>query len=737
MSCLRVVYVSFLLVVLNFGNAEAGPMEPALARYLKGSANEQNDWRLILSSIESRLNSLDHLYTSQLTPTLEARLEHFQQRISGMEVKLLRVEALLTSKLDRMSDNISSRHFRDDMVQTDMFRKIETAYDGITHRLAYMDRKSENAFLKLQEKSETFSKKMESMNNALTDKYDSIESQLTDIVDGMEDINKSFHSSGTKPTKYPDKKENITQQMQSETQDKLRSNPLQEFIKEVKIMCGNSSENLKLLREEFNDFRQGNSTEKSFNSFSDHLERLLNEYASKVSDLGAQGTKSDFKIASHLSTIEKVVNSSKAEMQNGMRALMVQVGKLSRKDDTQYEVIDQKLLSDVAQKLDTNFEKVISTQNTFMESCHRLQMDESQLEGQISDILNKLIDNFEATTREHHHVLRKIEGLLVKHDIHTKKELHQANANIKTAYEQYKKESEEIQEKYKQTADNLEALFALVQNVIGNDNGVIRKRITKEKELIDYIQSLERALNSTKLQQMEILDSYKLTIETLIVPLNQTKQEDTHFTNDIMKNLTQSLSLLKERIENNKNTTLDILNTVDKTYNMVKKNSENLIRITDAKYHQDINNRSKSREAITKQDRNNRKIPSTTNSTNNTDIDSLIREIFFINRTDTTTSSTTQNPSLDVDIDVRFNLEEDSNNTKPTTKFQNANASNENTNETDTTNCLEIPIDPRFNHVQSGNDTKNLCGDKNQETKSIEKLEEHLNITENFTTEKI
>lgn len=60
-------------------------------------------------------------------------------------------------------------------------------------------------------------------------------------------------------------------------------------------------------------------------------------------------------------------------------------------------VIDQKLLSDVAQKLDTNFEKVISTQNTFMESCHRLQMDESQLEGQISDILNKLIDNFEAT----------------------------------------------------------------------------------------------------------------------------------------------------------------------------------------------------------------------------------------------------------------------------------------------------------------------------------------------------
>lgn len=47
------------------------------------------------------------------------------------------------------------------------------------------------------------------MNNALTDKYDSIESQLTDIVDGMEDINKSFHSSGTKPTKYPDKKENV------------------------------------------------------------------------------------------------------------------------------------------------------------------------------------------------------------------------------------------------------------------------------------------------------------------------------------------------------------------------------------------------------------------------------------------------------------------------------------------------------------------------------------------------
>lgn len=106
-----------------------------------------------------------------------------------------------------------------------------------------------------------------------------------------------------------------------------------------------------------------------------------------------------------------MVNSTKAESQNALRALMVQVGKLSPKE--QYEgdqkyliltflgneciVIDQKLLSDVAQKLDSNFEKVISTQNTFLESCHRVQMDESQLEGQISDILNKLIDNFEGT----------------------------------------------------------------------------------------------------------------------------------------------------------------------------------------------------------------------------------------------------------------------------------------------------------------------------------------------------
>ncbi|XP_044752656.1 uncharacterized protein LOC123312344 [Coccinella septempunctata] len=711
MSSLRVVYMLLWFSVFHVQNAVSGPMEVS-NRYQNGNSIEQNDWRLVLTSIESRLKSLDFLYTSQLTPTLEARLEHFQNRISGMEVKLLRVEALLTSKLDRMSDNISSRHFRDDMVQTDIFRKMETAYDGITHRLAYMDRKSENSFLKLQEKAEAFSKKLDTMNNALTDKYDSIESQLSDIVDGMEDINTSLHKAGVKTSNVLELQRNSTQQRLHEMQDKTGGPPALELVKEANMMCRNSSEKLNSLGEQLQNFTQGNFIEIHFDNFSDSLEKMLNEYASKVSDLGEQVTKSDNKIVTHLNTIEKVVNSSRAEMQNALRALMVQIGKLSPKDNTQYEVIDQQLLSDMAKKLDSNFEKVILSQNTFLESCHRLQMDESQLEGQISDILNKLIDNFEGTTREHHHVLRKIEGLLVRHDIHTKKELHQANANIMTVYEQSKKESKETKEQYKQTSNNLEALFALVQNILGKDDGVIKREISKEKELIEYIQSLERALNFTKQQQLQMFDSYRATVEVLLT-LSQTKQEDGHSTLILLTNMSKNISLLVEGLSNNSNTnvTLDILNSVERIYEMVKKNNENLSRLSASTYsnNEKPNGTRKLRKNITEN-------INTTKSDAQTDIDSLIKEIFFNNGTNVTLPSTTVIPCLDVDIDVRFNNEDDTSNNN-IRRCQNAYDSKANVseeNKADNEESLEIPIDLRFNLVETENESKKPYNNKNQ-----------------------
>lgn len=59
-------------------------------------------------------------------------------------------------------------------------------------------------------------------------------------------------------------------------------------------------------------------------------------------------------------------------------------------------ISDGNKLTELREQFDTNFEKLLLKQDLFLESCYKLQMDESQLERKISDILEKLISTFEA-----------------------------------------------------------------------------------------------------------------------------------------------------------------------------------------------------------------------------------------------------------------------------------------------------------------------------------------------------
>lgn len=56
---------------------------------------------------------------------------------------------------------------------------------------------------------------------------------------------------------------------------------------------------------------------------------------------------------------------------------------------------DTKTLEEISKKMDSNFQTVLQTQALFLESCHKVQIDESQLEEKISTVLDKLLAVFE------------------------------------------------------------------------------------------------------------------------------------------------------------------------------------------------------------------------------------------------------------------------------------------------------------------------------------------------------
>jgi hypothetical protein len=52
----------------------------------------------------------------------------------------------------------------------------------------------------------------------------------------------------------------------------------------------------------------------------------------------------------------------------------------------------QRRLNELGRKFDSSFQMLMLAQNLFLESCHRIQLDEPQLEGKLTQVLERILD---------------------------------------------------------------------------------------------------------------------------------------------------------------------------------------------------------------------------------------------------------------------------------------------------------------------------------------------------------
>lgn len=52
--------------------------------------------------------------------------------------------------LDKISENISTKNFKDDISKTNTYRKMDSLYEGLNSKISYFDRKYETSFGKMQ-----------------------------------------------------------------------------------------------------------------------------------------------------------------------------------------------------------------------------------------------------------------------------------------------------------------------------------------------------------------------------------------------------------------------------------------------------------------------------------------------------------------------------------------------------------------------------------------------------------
>ncbi|CAG9771375.1 unnamed protein product [Ceutorhynchus assimilis] len=531
---------------------------------------QQQTFQTVLTAIEERLHNLDNIYSMQLSETLETKLDQYHRKLEALDTRIIRLESLVMMNLDKISENISTKNYKDDVSRTQTYRKLDNIYDGISHRVSYVDRKFELVFDKIQSKVDLTLQRLERMEEDMVQRNTDIESELSETISILED-----YKSSTANTEI------FLLNMTDMLRDSGSRGDAQSINMSIFNFMNNFNETFSnrfdLLED--NTSKYVNITEKTntdLNSLKMELKKDFNAYANKVADMNVDIWKRNDIVEESLKVIENMTKSTRTEVQNGVRALMLQIGKLPGNGKLNNDKLS---LESLQKSVNISLDKIITNQELFLESCHRVQMDESQIESEISVMLGKLIDMLETKMTTVMKDLKALEKTVKNHDSRLNRNLNQANTNIISLFEKTTRVNDLMEKAVEEIKFYINSLFTFVQDVLPKlDNGNITESLLYDISVnISNLILLTNASNSNvdiKLSQMEnnfvksiaahekfITETKNLTDKLLIDGLNN----QSHKITESLVELKKIVKKLKAKINNNNITDIFLDNTSETT----------------------------------------------------------------------------------------------------------------------------------------------------------------------------
>ncbi|CAG9814213.1 unnamed protein product [Phaedon cochleariae] len=447
------------------------------------SALQQQNIHTILGSIEERLRNLDNIYSMQLSQSIDVKLDQYNRKLENVDSKIMRLEALVMLNLGKISENISTKNFKDDIEKTNIYRKLDSIYENVVHRLNYIERQYEANFDKMQKNSEITMKRLEKIEESISKSNSDFEAELSDAIFAIDDLKTTYTSMEKKILNTTEAALNVSRDSfnllsKSNIENRKSMNKLHDnIIGNLQYIDNKTSEHIKI----------SDNTNGMLKQMQVELKEDFNSYANKVADMNTDIWKTSDTTEDDLKTIAKVVNATKIELQNGVRSLMLQLGKLSHKENSIPLGTDR--YDELETKWNANFEKILTNQDVFMESCHRLQMDESQIESEISVMLNKLIDMLEKKFASETKDMKNFEKALKNHDGRTNRNLFQANQNIISLFEKSTVNTQIVTNEIRKVGTDLDTLFSFVQSTLTDSSSAAN---TKEmKKILDKLNQIE------------------------------------------------------------------------------------------------------------------------------------------------------------------------------------------------------------------------------------------------------
>lgn len=442
------------------------PEPDASFRTLQTTTNIES----VIMSIDERLRIIDNMYSMRFA-RLELTAESQTRKLETLESKISRIETLLELRIDKLTEGLSSKNLKEELAKEQMTRKVDTVYERLNHRMSYMESRIENNIVKLQGTLDQTLNRISQQLEQNEKTNNEIENDIIEISSNVEEAKSmlvNFNSS-------------ISNNQQSDSSIK---NVSDEVIKKVEKNIVNQ-----------------------FNNLATKLSDMYNEMSEKV-----KGNENMLRNSLDL------VNTTKKELQEDLRSLksyrkhscqtipddtldylIDKVDTMTRKNDGNY------------QRLDNSIERLHERQELYQESCHRLQLNEPQIENRIAEILTKMLDTIENSTINTNKNYETILERLKSHHTHVSRSVGYTTNSVNKLSEQL---SSDFKTLYKDITIN---------NPTGEkiDNIILSLQEIQEQFLeLNFTLTHTNTLSSPTAQNQQILNT-TATILTLIQILNE------------------------------------------------------------------------------------------------------------------------------------------------------------------------------------------------------------------------
>ncbi|CAH2005423.1 unnamed protein product [Acanthoscelides obtectus] len=239
------------------------------------------------------------------------------------------------------------------------------------------------------------------------------------------------------------------------------------------------------------------------------LKEDFNSYANKVADMTTdQGTSSK-----NLQVSLNNIKSQISTLQTGYRGVVRKNGTDGPSDSIVY--VD----GDIKRALATGFEKVLANQQEFIKGCYKVQMQEPQIESEISDMLERMLDMLEKRFAVNDRDANTFKHFLKNNHEQAQRNMLQLNDNIASVYKQSSAHFREIEGMIAHAQERMKALYAYVKNalpekgkrdIVGevqeslNALQAYLKRVLPEderekfKDILDKLQKIEEYMTNLK-----------------------------------------------------------------------------------------------------------------------------------------------------------------------------------------------------------------------------------------------